>query len=137
MVKFNIMDPQDVSIVRGHPSTKKHNFLRKVSFRAEHPSVAQAEARLALSQFATQNLYGRTGTVVLPDGRVISLGAYTVQTQYPHKGQGAFGGMTNEQRASMRHELASGSIQKQQDRLSRMRAPGRVGRGAGFPSIPM
>ena len=137
MVKFNIMDPRDVSIVRGHPSTKKHNFLRKVSFRAEHPSAAQAEARLALSQFATQNLYGRTGTVVLPDGRVISLGAYTVQTQYPHKGQGAFGGMTSEQRASMRHELAPGSIQKQQDRLSRMRSPGRVGRGAGFPAIPM
>lgn len=137
MVKFNIMDPRDMSIVKGHPSTKKHNFLRKVSFRAENPSAAQAEARLALSQFATQNLYGRTGTVVLPDGRVISLGAYTVQTQYPHKGQGAFGGMTNEQRASMRHELAPGSIQKQQDRLARMRVGGRVGRGPGFPSIPM
>lgn len=136
-MKFSIMDPPEVTIVRGHPSTKKANFMRKVSFRAEHPSVAQAEARLALSQFATQNLYGRTGTVVLPDGRVISLGAYTVQTQYPHRGQGVFGGISNEQRASMRHELAPGSIQKQQDRLTRMRAPTRTGRGAGFPAIPM
>lgn len=137
MVSFNIMDPPRVSIVRGHPSTRKTNFMRKVSFRAEHPSAAQAEARLALSQYATANLYGRTGTVVLPDGRVISIGAYTMQTQYPHRGQGAFGGSTPEQRASMRHELAPGSIQKQQARLERMRAPSRVGRGAGFPSIPM
>jgi hypothetical protein len=137
MVKINIMEPRDVVVVRGHPSTKKHNFLRTASFRDEHPSQAQAEARLALSQFATSNLYGRTGTVVLPDGRVISTGAYIVQTQYPHTGQGAFGGMTTEQRASMRHELAPGSIQKQQARLERMRSPGRIGRGAGFPSIPM
>ncbi|MDD3813230.1 MAG: hypothetical protein PHZ02_01180 [Desulfocapsaceae bacterium] len=137
MVKFNIMDPPEVSVVRGHPSTKKTNFLRKVSFRAEHPSEPQAAARLALSQFASQNLYGRTGTMVMPDGRVISVGAYTVMVQYPHKGQGAFGGATNEQRASMRHELAAASIQKQQTRLESMRSGGRIGRGAGFPAIPM
>lgn len=135
MVKFNIMDPRDVSIVRSHPSTKKHNFLRKVSFRAEHPSVAQAEARLSLSEFASSHLYGKTGTVVLPDGRVISVGAYTVMTQYPHTGQGAFGGMTSDQRAAMRHELAPASINKQRVRLERMRAGSRGGRG--LPTIPM
>ena len=140
MVKFNIMDPRDVSIVRGHPSTKKHNFLRKVTFRAEHPSVAQAQARLALSEFASSNLYGKTGTVVLPDGRVISLGAYTIMTQYPHTGQGAFGGMSPDQRASMRHELAPASINKQRQRLEKMRTGARMGgRGpvGGFPSIPL
>lgn len=137
MVKINIMEPRDVSVVRGHPSTKKHNFLRKVSFRAEHPSVAQAQARLALSEFATSNLYGKTGTVVLPDGRVISLGAYTVETQYPHRGVGAFGGMSPDQRASMRHELAAGSIAKQRARLEQMRGATRVGRHSEFPAIPM
>ncbi len=139
MVKINIMEPRDVSVVRGHPSTKKHNFLRKVTFRAEHPSIAQAQARLALSEFATSNLYGKTGTVVLPDGRVISLGAYTVQTQYPHRGAGVFGGMSAEQRAAMKHELAPGSIAKQRARLEQMRVPARIGRGpvGGFPAIPM
>ena len=138
MVKINIMDPRDVSIVRSHPSTKKHNFLRKVTFRAEHPSVAQAQARLALSEFATTNLYGKTGTVALPDGRVVSVGAYTVMTQYPHTGVGAFGGMSPDQRASMRHELAPASINKQRQRLERMRTVTR-GRGpaGGFPSIPL
>lgn len=134
MVRFNIMDPRDVSIVRGHPSTKKHNFLRKVSFRAENPSVPQAEARLALSEFASTHLYGKTGTVVLPDGRVISAGAYTVMTQYPHTGQGAFGGMTNDQRAAQRHELAPASINKQRQRLERM---SRTGRAGGLSRIPM
>ena len=139
MVKINIMDPRDVSVVRGHPSTKKHNFLRKVTFRAEHPSVAQAQARLSLSEFATSNLYGKTGTVALPDGRVVSLGAYTVMTQYPHTGVGAFGGMTTDQRASMRHELAPASINKQRQRLERMRGVARAGRGpaGGFPTIPL
>lgn len=136
MVKFNIMDPRDVSIVRSHPATKKHNFLRKVTFRAEHPSAAQAEARLALSEFATTNLYGRTGTVALPDGRVISLGAYTVMTSYPHKGQGAFGGLTADQRAAMRHELAPASINKQRQRLERMRTAGRLP-SRGPAAIPM
>ncbi len=135
MVRFNIMDPRDVSVVSGHPSTKKHNFLRKVSFRAEHPSIAQAEARLALSEFASSHLYGKTGTVALPDGRVVSLGAYTVMTQYPHTGVGAFGGMTPDQRASMKHELAPASINKQRQRLERMRAGSRGGRG--LPTIPM
>lgn len=140
MVKFNIMDPRDVSIVRSHPSTKKHNFLRKVTFRAEHPSLAQAQARLTLSEFASSNLYGKTGTVVLPDGRVISLGAYTVMTQYPHTGLGAFGGMTPEARAAMKHELAPASINKQRQRLERMRIGARAGaRGPvpGFPTIPL
>ncbi len=139
MVKFNVMDPREVSIVRSHPSTKKHNFLRKVTFRAEHPSVAQAQARLSLSEFATSNLYGKTGTVALPDGRVISLGAYTIMTTYPHTGVGAFGGMTPDQRASMRHELAPASINKQRQRLERMRGVARAGRGpvGGFPTIPM
>lgn len=134
MVRFNIMDPRDVSIVRGHPSTKKHNFLRKVSFRAENPSAAQAEARLSLSEFASTHLYGKTGTVVLPDGRVISAGAYTVMTQYPHTGQGAFGGLTADQRAAMRHELAPASINKQRQRLERMKSTGRAG---GLSRIPM
>lgn len=138
MVKFDPMAPRELSIVRSHPSTKKRNFLRKVTFRAEHPSVAQASARLALSEYATSNLYGRTGTVVLPDGRVISQGAYTVMTQYPHTGVGAFGGMTPDQRAAMRHELAPASINKQRQRLERMRAVARVpARGPGFPAIPM
>lgn len=140
MVKINIMDPRDVSIVRSHPSTKKHNFLRKVTFRAEHPSVAQAQARLALSEFATSNLYGKTGTVALPDGRVVSIGAYTVMTQYPHTGVGAFGGMSPDQRAAMRHELAPNSINKQRQRLERMRVgAGAGGRGpaGGFPRIPL
>lgn len=138
MVKFNIMDPRDVSIVRSHPSTKKHNFLRKVTFRAEHPSVAQAEARLNFSEFATTHLYGKTGTVALPDGRVISLGAYTVMTQYPRTGVGAFGGLTPDQRAAQRHELAPASINKQRARLERMRAGGRLpARGPGFAPIPM
>lgn len=137
MVKFNIMDPRDVSIVRGHPSTKKHNFLRKVSFRAEHPSYAQAQARLALSEYASSNLYGRTGTVVLPDGRVISQGAYLVMTNYPHTGVGAFGGMTADQRAAQRHELAPASINKQRARLEQMRSGIRGPTGARLPSVPL
>lgn len=139
-MKFNVMDPRDVSIVRSHPATKKRNFLRKVTFRAEHPSIAQAQARLSLSEFATSNLYGKTGTVVLPDGRVISLGAYTVMTMYPHTGAGVFGGMTAEARAAMRHELAPASINKQRQRLERMRVVARVparGPVPGFPAIPM
>lgn len=138
MVKFDPMAPRELSIVRSHPSTKKKNFLRKVTFRAEHPSVAQAQARLALSEYASANLYGRTGTVVLPDGRVISQGAYTVMTQYPHTGVGAFGGIRPEDRAAMRHELAPASINKQRQRLERMRVTARVPtRGPGFPAIPM
>jgi len=137
MVRFSIMDPRDVSVVRGHPSTKKHNFLRKVPITADLPTAAQAEARLSLSKFATANLYGVTGTVVLPDGRRISQGAYTVMTRYPNTGVGAFGGMTNEQRAAMHHELAPSSIKKQEERLQRMRGA-RGGASAGrYPSIPM
>lgn len=137
MVKFNPFEPREVSIVRSHPATKKKNFMRKVTFRAEHPSVAQAQARLALSEYATANLYGRTGTVVLPDGRVISQGAYTVKTQYPHAGVGAFGGMRPEERAAMHHEMASSSISKQRSRLEKMRGARAPVRGPGFPAIPM
>lgn len=138
MVKFDPMAPRELSIVRSHPATKKRNFLRKVTFRAEHPSAAQAAARLSLSEYATANLYGRVGTVVLPDGRVISQGAYTVMTQYPHTGVGAFGGMRPEDRAAMRHELAPASIAKQRQRLERMRVVGRApARGPAFPAIPM
>lgn len=139
MVRFSIMDPRDVSVVRGHPSTKKHNYLRKVPITADLPTRAQAEARLALSRYATSNLYGRTGTVVLPDGRRISVGAYTVMTQYPNRGVGSFGGLTPEQRASMKHELAPASIQKQEARLQRMTAGMRgASLGAGrFPTIPL
>ncbi len=138
MVRFSIMDPRDVSVVRGHPSTKKHNFLRKVPITADLPTAAQAEARLSLSKFATSNLYGVTGTVVLPDGRRISQGAYTVMTRYPNVGVGVFGGMTNEQRAAMHHELAPSSIKKQEERLQRMRGGMRGAAPMGrFPSIPM
>jgi len=132
------MESRDLSIVRGHPSTKKKNFLRKVPITADLPTAAQAEARLALSKFATSNLYGITGTVVLPDGRRISQGAYTVMTRYPHMGMGVFGGMSPEQRASMRHELAPASISKQEARLQRMRGGMRGAAPAGrFPVIPM
>lgn len=138
MVRFSIMDPRDVSVVRGHPSTKKHNYLRKVPITADLPTRAQAEARLALSEYASANLFGRTGTVVLPDGRRISQGAYIVMTQYPHTGTGAFGGMSNEQRASMKHELAPASIQKQRARLDRLRGGMRgAAPGGRFPSIPL
>ena len=138
MVRFSIMDPRDVSVVRGHPSTKKHNFLRKVPITADLPTAAQAEARLSLSRFATANLYGVTGTVVLPDGRRISQGAYTVMTRYPNTGVGAFGGQTNEQRASMKHELAPASIRKQEERIQRMRGSMRGAAPSGrFPSIPL
>lgn len=138
MVRFSIMDPRDVSVVRGHPSTKKHNFLRKVPITADLPTAAQAEARLSLSRFATSNLYGVTGTVVLPDGRRISQGAYTVMTRYPNVGVGAFGGMTNEQRAAQKHEMAPSSIKKQEERLQRMSRGMRGAAPAGrFPGIPM
>lgn len=138
MVRISIMAPVDVVVVSGHPSTKKHNFLRKVPITADMPTAAQAEARLALSKFAASNLYGVTGTVVLPDGRRISQGAYTVMTRYPNRGVGAFGGMSADQRASMKHELSAGSIQKQESRLQRMRGGMRGAAPAGrFPSIPM
>ena len=138
MVRFNPMESRDLSIVRGHPSTKKKNFLRKVPITADLPTAAQAEARLSLSRFATANLYGVTGTVVLPDGRRISQGAYTVMTRYPNTGVGAFGGQTIEQRASMKHELAPASIRKQEERIQRMRGSMRGAAPSGrFPSIPL
>jgi hypothetical protein len=71
----------------------------------------QLKARASLAEFA-YGLFGRTGTVTLPDGRRISTPAYEVMTKYPHRGVGAFGGLSREERARKRHEIAAASIEK-------------------------
>ncbi len=124
MVRINIMAPQDVVIVRGHPSTKKHNFLRKVPSTADNPTIAQAEARLEFSRFMAGQ-YGQTGTVTLPDGRRISRTAYNAMAGYGRKGVGAFGGLSEQQRAAEKHALAGASINKQEARLARLRGGAR------------
>jgi hypothetical protein len=71
----------------------------------------QIKARASLAEFG-YGLFGHKGTVALPDGRRISTPAYEVMTTYPHKGAGAFGGLSREERARKRHEVAAASIEK-------------------------
>lgn len=137
MVNVTILG-QRISIVAGGvPANKGKMFMKRVPHNAEHPSFAQAQARLALSEYGVNNLTGQNGTVVLPDGKIVSRPAYMVMTQYPHTGVGAFGGMTADQRAAMRHEMAAASIKMQRTRLESMRASIRGPTGARMPSIPM
>jgi hypothetical protein len=110
-------------------------FFKKVPYTAEHPSPAQAAARAALAEFAYNNLYGMTGSTTLPDGRRISNGAYYVMTRYPNTGAGVFGGITPQQRAAVRHEAASRSIERLRARaaeLSGSRAMVRTAQPAMF-----
>jgi hypothetical protein len=116
MVKFDVLAPvSKIVLVRSHPATFKRFFGRSLAWFMQPGGLvgtkAQLKARASLAEFA-YGLYGKKGTVTLPDGRRISAPAYEVMTKYPHKGVGAFGGLSREERARIRHELASANIER-------------------------
>jgi len=120
-MKLGTVLGKQVSIVAGgNPQNGGKMFFKKVPYTAEHPSPAQAAARAAMAEFAYNNLYGMTGSTTLPDGRRISNGAYYVMTRYPNTGAGVFGGITPQQRAAVRHEAASRSIERLRARAAEL-----------------
>jgi hypothetical protein len=116
MVKVDIASPTGTKIVlvRSHPATFKRFFGRSLPWFAVPGGLVgtkpQLKARAALAEFGYAQ-YGKKGTVTLPDGRRISAPAYEVMTKYPHKGVGAFGGLSKEERGRIRHEAARASIE--------------------------
>ncbi len=116
-MKFDIFAPvSKIVLVRSHPATFKRFFARSLPWFAVPGGLvgtkAQLKARYNLAKFAHERLYGQTGTVTLPDGRRISKPAYIVMTEYPYKGTGVFGGLSREERARIRHEMAAATIEK-------------------------
>jgi len=112
MVKIDIASPTGTKLVlvRSHPATFKRFFGRSLPWFAVPGGLVgttpQLKARASLAEWAYTNLYGKKGTVTLPDGRRISATAYEVMTRYPYKGTGVFGGLSPEERAKRRHEIA-------------------------------
>jgi len=108
MVYIDPMSPEPVQIVRGHPATKKKNFFRKVPPWVKdlrNASLAQLKSMKALTGFAKEKCRGKYGTVTLPDGRRVPRPAFIVMTEYPHRGVGAFGGKSKEERLRERHAI--------------------------------
>jgi len=101
-------------LVRSHPATFKRFFGRSLPWFAVPGGLVgtkpQLKARAALAEYA-YGLFGKKGTVTLPDGRRISVSAYEIMTKYPYKGTGVFGGLSREERARIRHEMAAKRIE--------------------------
>lgn len=122
MAVVNVLGERFV-LVREHPATHKKWFLRRAPWFAVPGGLvgtpAQLRARLELAEFAYNNLYGKKGTVTLPDGRRIPATAYEVMTKYPYKGVGVFGGKSKEERASERHAMAAETIRKLREAIGK------------------
>lgn len=109
-MKWDILGPAPKAVlVRSHPATFKRFFPRSLAWFMVPGGLvgtkAQLKARASLAEFA-YGLFGKKGTVTLPDGRRISAPAYEVMTKYPYRGVGVFGGLSAEERARIRHEAA-------------------------------
>lgn len=103
-----------VFVAGSHPAAKgwkKSGFYRNMPYTAENPTIPQLKARIAFGEFMLSQ-FGKKGTVTLPDGRVISVPAFEAMTNYPYKGIGAFGGLSPEERARRRHEMARANLEK-------------------------
>jgi len=117
MVKFDLFAPvSKIVLVRSHPATFKRFFGRSLAWFMVPGGLVgtkpQLKARASLARWAYENCYGKEGTVTLPDGRRISKPAYLVMTEYPHKGEGVFGGLSKRERAERRHAMAAETIRK-------------------------
>lgn len=121
MVLFNPMSPRLLQLVQTHPATNKRLFPRRAPPWAgdiTKLSAAQLRSAINFAQFGVNNLRGMTGTESFR-GNSVSRAAVEVFRNYPDTGEGAFGGMTAEERRQANRQQASRNIERLQDVLNR------------------
>lgn len=94
MVLYDPMERPLLQLVTSHPATNKKLFPRRAPPWAgdiSKLSDAQLRSAHAFAQYGIQNLRGVTGTSSF-NGNQVSNAAIRVAEDYPHTGQGAFGG---------------------------------------------
>lgn len=108
MVIYDPMERPLLQLVTSHPSTDKKLFPRRAPPWAgdiSKLSNAQLKSCHAFAQFGIQNLRGVEGTTSYA-GNTVSRTAMRVMENYPHQGQGAFGGMSEQERRQERYSRA-------------------------------
>ena len=108
MVLYDPMERPLLQLVTSHPATDKKLFPRRAPAWAgdiSRLSDAQLRSVHAFTQFAINNLRGVTGTSSL-NGNEVSNTAIEVAENYPNTGNGAFGGMSAEERRQANYASA-------------------------------
>lgn len=119
MVLYDPMSQPLLQLVTSHPATNKVLFPRRAPPWAgdiSKLSNAQLRSAHAFARFGAQNLRGMTGTTSF-QGNTVSRTAVEVFENYPNKGQGAFGGLSAEERRQERYSRADANIQRLQAEL--------------------
>ena len=133
MVLYDPMDPNVLQLVTSHPATDKKLFPRSApDWAGDLTKLSDAQLRSvhAFTEFGINELRGETGTVSM-DGNTVSKTAQIVANEYPHQGQGVFGGLTAQQRRQERYGEAEATLDDIEDEIQTRQIATGPQRGAG------
>lgn len=136
MVLYDPMGDDMLQLVIGHPATNKTLFPRRAPPWAgdiSKLSSAQLRSCHAFAQYAINNLRGMEGTTEY-NGNQVSEAAVKVATDYPHTGEGTFGGLSEQERRQQQYAKAEASVDSLERELNSRNA--RTG-GARVTNEPM
>lgn len=132
MVLYDPMERPLLQLVTSHPATDKKLFPRRAPRWAgdiSKLSDAQLRSIHAFTQFGINNLRGETGTVQM-NGNEVSRTAQMVAQEYPHRGSGAFGGLSEQDRRQQRYAQAEATLEQIESEMdTRQIQAGAVGTG--------
>lgn len=119
MVLYDPMERPLLQLVTSHPATDKKLFPRRAPPWAgdiSRLSDAQLRSAHAFAQFGINQLRGETGTESF-NGNQVSSAAVRVAEEYPNKGSGAFGGLSEQERRERRYRQAENNEERLRQEL--------------------